>query len=216
MMGHSHAASGTTAFAATAALAPLVGIHPHLPAIAAGTLATAGASLIPDLDHPEATAARVFGPVSRQFAGYVNRVSGGHRHATHSLVFAAGAFAAAWAALLVGRSLFAVPALFVLNALGIRALRLAPKACLPVAIAATAADVAGLDADYGWLPIAVGIGCLVHILGDCLTKEGCPLLWPRRRRYKLPIIQRTGNSVERWIFAPMFIAGTIALLALGH
>jgi membrane-bound metal-dependent hydrolase YbcI (DUF457 family) len=216
MLGHSHSQSGSTAWSGAVCLAPLVGVHPHWPAISAGVLATAGAALLPDLDHPEATIAHTFGPVSKAAARIVHRMSGGHRHATHSLLFAVAAPLATWVMLAFGGIWFAIPALFVLFAFGVRALHLAPSLTLTVATVTTGAAWFVLRGDYGWLPWSVGIGVLAHLAGDCLTKEGCPLLWPHRAHYMLPIVQRTGNRVETMLISPLFALGTVALLAFGR
>jgi len=216
MLGSTHSRSGTTAWAMLTAAAPLVGIHPRWPAIAAGTLACAGAALLPDIDHPEATPAQTFGPVSEAVARVVHKVSGGHRHATHSLLFAAAMYLGAWLGVVLGGAWFAIPALFVLAAFGIRAMRLAPNISVLAAGALVGVFWYVLDGDYGWLPVAVGVGALMHLVGDCLTKEGCPLLWPRRRHFMLPVIQRTGNRVEQWIFGPLFALGTIALFVFAR
>lgn len=216
MMGSTHSRSGTTAFAALTAAAPLVGIHPHWPAMAAGTLACSGAALLPDLDHPSATIAVTFGPLSKATARFVHRVSGGHRHATHSLLFVAFTYLATLLGVTVGAGWFAVPLLFVLFAFGIRAMHLAPGISVLVAGAATAFIWYPLHGDYSWLSVAVGVGTLTHLFGDCLTKEGCPLLWPQRAHYMLPVIQRTGNAVEQWVFGPLFALGTVALFVFAH
>jgi membrane-bound metal-dependent hydrolase YbcI (DUF457 family) len=216
MMGRSHSLSGTTAWASLACAAPLVGVRPHWQAVAIGLLATSGAALLPDVDHPSASIANTFGPASKAVATFVNRVSGGHRHATHSLAFAAAGFLGTWAGVSFGGRWFALAVLFVLFAFGIRALHLAPGIGDVVALAATVAAAAILKTDFGWLPWSVGVGILAHLTGDCLTKEGCPLLWPRRRHYMLPVVRRTGNAVERWVFAPLFMLGTVVLLAFGR
>lgn len=216
MMGSTHSRSGTTAFAVLTAAAPLVGIHPHWPAVAAGTLACAGAALLPDLDHPEATIANTFGLASKAAARFVHRVSGGHRHATHSLLFVALAYLATVFGVREIGVWFSVPVLFVLFAFGIRAMRLAPGMSVLVAVVATVFFWFALRGDFGWLPVTVGVGTLAHLAGDCLTKEGCPLLWPRRGHYMLPLIQRTGNAVEQWVFGPLFALGTIALLVFAR
>jgi membrane-bound metal-dependent hydrolase YbcI (DUF457 family) len=215
MMGHSHALSGATAWAATCALAPFVGIHPHWGAISAGLLSTAGAALLPDLDHPEATIAWTFGPPSRALAKFVHRVSGGHRHATHSLAFAAAVPFLVWAGdAALGRG-FAFTLLSVLFAFGVRGLHLAPSLVMLTATALSGV-VWFLLPDLSWLPWSVAAGILAHLAGDCLTKEGCPLLWPRPAHYMLPLVQRTGNRVETLLFAPLFTLGTIALLVFGR
>lgn len=215
MMGKTHSASGALCWSATVSLAPLVGVHPHGGAIAAGLLATAGAALLPDLDHPDATPAWTFGAPSRVVATLVNRVSGGHRHATHSLAFATAVPLAVWAGdALLGRP-FAITVLFMLFAFGIRALRLAPGMVSVSALVACTA-VWFLLPDLSWLPWSVAVGTLAHLAGDCLTKEGCPLLWPKRRHYMIPLIQRTGNKIETLLFAPAFGIGTIALLVFAR
>ena len=215
MLGHSHALSGATAFAALSSLAPALGVHPHWGAITAGLLASAGAALLPDLDHPQATIAWTFGPITRTLAVLINRASGGHRHATHSLAFAVAMPLATW----VGDAAFGRPfeaaALFMLFAFGIRALRLAPG--LVTVSALGAATVAWyLLPDLSWVPWSVAAGVLAHLAGDCLTKEGCPLLWPHRRHFMVPVIRRTGNRVETLLFAPVFGLGTVALLVFAR
>jgi hypothetical protein len=60
MMGRSHALSGAAAFVAAAPLLDWVtNIGPL--ELAAGAVVTAGASMLPDLDHPSSTIARTFG-----------------------------------------------------------------------------------------------------------------------------------------------------------
>lgn len=215
MMGHSHATSGALAWATAVCLAPAVGVHPHWGAIAAGLISTAGAALLPDLDHPEATIAWTLGPLSRAAAVLVNRLSGGHRHATHSLLFAALAPLAIWAGdALIGRP-FTIGVLFVLFALGTRALRLAPGLVAVTAVGASSAAWFLLP-DLSWLPWSVAAGTLAHLAGDCLTPGGCPLLWPHRRRYMLAVVRRTGNAFETAVLAPLFALGAIALLAFAR
>src|SRR5256885_6898424 len=102
MMGHTHALSGAAAWLA---VTPLVSDHALLhqyamslspTQIAAGTLVCAGAALLPDMDHHDGTIANTFGIVTRLICRFVAWISGGHRHATHSLLFAAGMGAGAW------------------------------------------------------------------------------------------------------------------------
>jgi membrane-bound metal-dependent hydrolase YbcI (DUF457 family) len=214
MLGRTHALSGALAWAAVCTAAPLAGVRPGWAAALLGVVSTAGAALLPDLDHPDATIAHTFGPLSRALAVFVHRISGGHRHATHSLAFAALVPLALWPAVLAWGTWVAIPLLAVLSAFALRALHL-DRALIPVAVLSVcAAAWFGLRQDVGWLPLSVAAGILAHLIGDCLTREGCPLLWPRRRRYMLTLITRTGNGVERWLFAPVFGVATIALLVL--
>ena len=212
MMGTTHAQSGSMAWAFfTTAAAPVAGLHLPWPAVAAGTLACAGSALLPDLDHPQATAAHSFGPVSGAVTRIVHRVSGGHRQATHSLLLAAVAYGGAYAAVSAGHGFAALPMMFILFVFAIRALHLAPGLTYGVAGLVGLLAFLLLHGDYGWLPTAVGLGYLAHLAGDCLTMEGCPLWWPHEAAVRLPVIRRTGNRVERWLFGPAFALGTLAL-----
>lgn len=104
MMGYGHAAMGAAGFltlTSTSALA--IGVAPQAaPVMAVGALLTAGAALLPDLDHHSGTIAHavpsveVFGVTlipspTKALARVVEDVSGGHRHLTHSLLGIAAA-----------------------------------------------------------------------------------------------------------------------------
>lgn len=100
MMGRSHALSG---WCAGLAVAPLIGLT-SVAEVVPFAAATAGYALVPDLDHPGASASRLLGPVTRMVSGAVRGFSGvlyrltkgprdeestgKHRHATHTLVAA--------------------------------------------------------------------------------------------------------------------------------
>lgn len=64
----------------------------------------------------------------------------------------------------------------------------------------------------GWLPYAVGLGTLAHLLGDSLTKMGAPWLWPHKQRYEIVLIKRSGNDMETKVLVPIMSVATIALL----
>ena len=54
-------------------------------------------------------------------------------------------------------------------------------------------------------PHMIMIGVLVHILGDMITKQGCPVLWPlKSKRYRLARF-KAGGQAERWFFRPAFV-----------
>jgi len=159
-----------------------------------------------------ATAARTFGVVSLFLAECVEKLSlgiylltrtkkdprrrNGHRTFTHTLVFAI--LIGALISLLVGPlgKPFVFGVLFFTLALAIRGLLaewVAKHGWLITTAASAAVTViafAGLPAEsYPLLGVAVGVGCLVHMLGDLITHHGCPLLWP------IPIAGRTWYSV---------------------
>ena len=72
-----------------------------------------------------------------------------------------------------------------------------------------AATLISLAPEADWLWLAIGIGCLLHMLGDILTPEGVPPLWPVSGwRFRFPIIGHTGDWRES------IIAGACGLLTL--
>ncbi|MDT0469901.1 metal-dependent hydrolase [Streptomyces gibsoniae] len=85
-----------------------------------------------------------------------------------------------------------------------------------VAMAAlgTAAIAKFIPAAPGWLPYVVGLGCLAHLLGDSITKQGAPWLWPLKTRYEIVLIKSSGNKLETEMLTPLMGAGTTALLWL--
>lgn len=235
MMGHSHALSGAAVWLAAApaltTLPEAIG-HPELaavtapiltgPELVAGAVVCAGAAMLPDLDHPSATIAQTFGPVTWLLSKGVNFVSGGHRHATHSLLFSV--LAGAGAHLLganhpVGRDILVV----LMVGLAIRAVGIGvPGKTLTSAIvnvgltAALFLTFLTLGVTYSWLGLAIGVGCLVHVIGDCLTERGCPVLWPIKKRWLLPwdIGIKTGKKFEKQFLGPALSIVVIALLCL--
>lgn len=186
-----------------------------------------------------ATAARVFGVVSLFLAECVEKFSlgvylltrskkdprrrNGHRTFTHTLVFAI--LLGGLVTLLVGPlgKPFVLGVLFFTLALAIRGVlaewveRRGWLLTTAVSVAATVIAFAGLHEDgYPLLGVAVGLGCVVHMLGDLITHHGCPILWPipiaGRRWYNvtLPgdVAVKAGGRFERTVLLPglMFAA----------
>lgn len=189
---------------------------------------TAGYGLLPDLDHPQATLARVLGPVTKAIARVVATVSGGHRKGTHAIWAAVLAVLGAtwtvsqdwwWAeSVLIFVGLFLVAMI----------LRLGPKprtgpaelSYALVAAAGTAATMhfvpSGSDGLW-WLPWCVGIGVIGHILGDILTTEGVPVLYPVLPKLvvRFPVLGSTDSTREHgfaWVCTVAWLGG--AWLAL--
>ncbi|GII83506.1 hypothetical protein Ssi03_14960 [Sphaerisporangium siamense] len=236
MMGHTHALSGAAAWLLAApGLAALPGMGGPLAELApmvsgvlspgeliAGALICAGAAMLPDLDHPHATIAQTFGPATWVLSKVVNWASGGHRHATHSLAFAivAGVGTHFLADRYpIGRDIVVV----LMIGLAIRAVgvgipgKTITSALVNIALtAATFVFFQSRGLDYYWLGLAVAIGCLAHVVGDCLTERGCPVLWPLRHRWLLPwkIGIKTGRKFEVKILGPVLSVVVIGLFAL--
>jgi len=201
-MGRDHALSGALvgSAVATVAMASKVSITP----LSAATLIviTAGFALWPDIDHPSATAARSFGPLSAALAFALNLLGealfsltssikdkprrDGHRTITHTLVFAllsgvgATAISAAWprwgtfGILFVGLS-FALRGLVGDWAKRNGWLTLSATAAV-LSFSAMVIEPAGVAPAL--LGVAVALGSFTHCLGDSCTLAGCPWLWP--------------------------------------
>jgi membrane-bound metal-dependent hydrolase YbcI (DUF457 family) len=215
VLGRTHALSGAVAGAAGGLLAA----HLTPRGVAVATVLTAGAAVLPDIDHPDATIARSFGLLTRVFAWLVEKLSGGHRHGTHSLVGIAAFTAAAWAAVTYRHTVAGLAGLGLLLTLvlaaALRALRIGGHFADLIAVGGAAWIIwsgFGLTS-LGW---AVALGTAVHIGGDMLTDEGVPLAWPLSRMHirllPEPFAFTTGTRPERWLVAPLLLV-TLAWLA---
>ncbi len=236
MMGRTHALTG---WCAGLVVAPMVGAEGAHQAVAFATV-TSGFALLPDLDHPGASASRLLGPITKAVSWLLRKASAGlyaltkgprdedckgtHRHLSHTVVFAVllGLLTAVgtekggpWA--VAGVAIFAL--LLAEDALG--------DWLLPVAAAAvtwwatsTPDGLGELAPLAGWLGYAVAVGCIVHCLGDALTKSGCPFLWPIPIRgetwYEIrppkALRFRTNGPAENWVMVPVFSILAVALL----
>lgn len=202
MMGRDHALSGALVGATVATFASVAGYDVSVPIAAMLIAMTAGYALWPDIDHPSATAARAFGPLSMGLAHlldalgeavftatasrYDKRRKDGHRTITHTVAFAllSGVGAAALAMAWSYWGTFAV--LFVGLSLALRGLvgKWARRSGWLV-LSATAAALsfgAMLAEPAGIAPALLGatvaLGSFTHCLGDSCTLAGCPWLWP--------------------------------------
>ncbi|MDT7726288.1 MAG: hypothetical protein QOI21_2864 [Actinomycetota bacterium] len=236
MMGRTHALTG---WCAGLALAPALGAGTIHQAVVFGAT-TAGFALLPDLDHPGATASRLLGPFTGLISWILRRVSaalyvltkgprdekvtGTHRHMSHTVLFAAGlgaataAGTAAWGPWAVaGVVLFGL-----LLAEGVLGDWLLPVSGVAVVWwVYTAGDELGqLDQVSGYLGYAVAVGCVVHCLGDALTKAGCPFLFPipiaGETWYEIRLPKflrfRTGKKVENRLIFPVFVILGVLLI----
>jgi membrane-bound metal-dependent hydrolase YbcI (DUF457 family) len=214
MMGRTHAVSGLVAGGAVAQFY----WHLDLPHLAVAAAVTAGAAVLPDIDHPDASGAASFGFVTRAFAWLIEHISGGHRHGTHSLVGIAVFTAAAYAAghylhTLAGRIGLGLLLVLVL-ASGLRALKFNGHLGDLLAIGAAAAMLY-----YGYgvtaVPWAIAVGTATHLAGDMLTVEGIPVAWPLTRLHvrllPRPLAFTTGTRPERWLVMPVLLAALVLL-----
>lgn len=193
MMGTSHAVSGAAAWIAltsTSASLPSLGWFPNSPAeIMIGSVVCAGAALLPDADHHDATIAHSIPGIGQATAAAVGAATGGHRKGMHSLLAVVGVTLAVL--LLSGLTyqtswwpqplqLGAAGAVCACAAFALKSLSLARTWISAWIVGATISAGISLFAptSFAWLPICIGTGYLTHLLGDALTVQGVPFLWP--------------------------------------
>lgn len=66
------------------------------------------------------------------------------------------------------------------------------------------------DIDYYWVAYAFTFGIIIHLLGDFITIQGAPLLWPIKHKgkrwwnYRI-IGTRSGGSIEKYVIIPTLV-----------
>lgn len=216
-MGYNHVSSGLVAGLATLPLVPWTsGL-----AQASWVVGVGGASLVPDWDSAQATASRMWGPITGALSRLVATVARGHRQGTHDAVLAPVAFGGLTAAASLHPLTLGVVLALVIG-LALRGLtlagagRLAAPLNLLVSVAGSWWLTTSGTAALGWLPLLVAAGVLVHIAGDLLTTEGVPvpLLWlfGHDRRISAGLLS-TDSPIERCVVAPLLSLLGVWLLA---
>lgn len=203
MMGPTHAMSGVAAGLGAAALASHYGYSElGIAEVVVVAGITAGAALLPDIDHPSATLARTWGPVSTTIskavnsgsAGIVNltgskkdkKCSNGHRTFTHTFIFAILAALLTYAAVNSWGTAAALTIFYILTSLAMQTLlrdrtrSMGPILSNIVAAGATwAAWIALPDTmSATLLGAVVFVGCVAHMIGDSVTVSGIPAFAP--------------------------------------
>jgi membrane-bound metal-dependent hydrolase YbcI (DUF457 family) len=224
MLGRDHALVGGVGYLA---VAPLLLDHTATwQVLGVGCVTSAAFALLPDIDEPGSTVSRKLGPLSRGVAEVTNKVAGGHRQATHSLLFAAlvslGAYFAAQHRLAIA-IVVAASFLLVFRMLLPRMIRYAGLASIAmVALGGGAAwwvfhDYAqafgaGHQIQWEWFVLATGGGCIWHLVGDSLTVEGVPYLWLpgvkplQKLRVAVPVVGHCGSARESLIGVCLMVA----------
>lgn len=245
--GPTHAVIGLACWGAVSLAASVHGTAVDWQTWLAGASITSGAALLPDLDHPPATVSRSFGPVTEGISHVTDKVSvgiynlvrlkhdphrtGGHRTFTHTAVFAAIAGILTTALLSIDKWWLTALVLFFFTGLGVRGLlhEWDHKADTFVVIVASIlmtwecwrwVSNANGSHQAQWAGVAVITGCLAHCLGDAITEEGVPVLWPIPLGLRLwrpvglptPLRYRTGGKVEMLFVGPL---ATVLSLWLG-
>ena len=212
-LGRTHALSGAVAGLAVGVYVT----HPTGLHLALFTGLTAGAAVLPDIDHPNSSLAHCFGFLTTKVAWLIGKISGGHRHLTHAILGVAGFTGLAWLAVKyrhdiagqAGLALF----LTLIIASGLYAFGVHRHFADAVAIA-TAVTLVVTGTGLPLVAAAVGVGCAAHVAGDMLTDEGCPLFYPFRQHIRLlprPLAFTTGTRPEVWAVGPVLAAGLCLL-----
>ncbi|MGP4994585.1 metal-dependent hydrolase [Glutamicibacter ardleyensis] len=155
-----------------------------------GALVCAGSALLPDADHHSATIAHSLPPVSNIMCRVLGKLSGGHRHGTHSilgilfftLIAVAGSYAQThvdgWGVVNIGAGIMSV----ILIAFACKALKIIPDGMRksPWGIGLVFGALVAINdfQEPRWFAYCVTLGVIVHLLGDMLTTGGCNLVWP--------------------------------------
>ena len=226
MLGRDHALTGAVGFLG---LAPI--LHPVVPALPAapvalgvGGVVAAAFALLPDLDEPGSTVSRKLGPLSRAVSKATSRLAGGHRQATHSILFAVAVlFLARLAtshplaeAIVVGCSF-----LLVFRMLLPRGLRYASLAGpLMVGLTGLSSWWVFTHGTASWLAWAAAGGVVWHLVGDTVTVEGVPWCWVpfvrplQRLRIAVPLVGHTGSARES-VIGSLLCLGVLYCTAAG-
>jgi membrane-bound metal-dependent hydrolase YbcI (DUF457 family) len=216
MLGHSHALSG-----AVTGTAAGIFLHMSPPQIAALAGFTAGMALLPDLDKCGSSPARSCGFLSEGVAWTIGKISGGHRHATHSILGIAIFTVLAWLSCQYRADVAGKTGLALLMTLSVagalEALRIARGHWADLVGVAVASWEIWFGYGLRLIPLAVLIGCSTHIVGDMLTDSGCMLGYPAwRHRFHLlpePFAFTTGTRPELLIVDPI-LTGALVILAV--
>jgi membrane-bound metal-dependent hydrolase YbcI (DUF457 family) len=215
MLGHSHALSG-----GVTGLGAGIFLQLSLPQTAALAGFTAGMALLPDLDKCGSSPARSLGFLSEAIAWIIGRISGGHRHATHSILGVALFTGLAWLSCDYRHDWEGKAGLALLMTLsvagGLEALHIARSHAADVIGIAVASWEVWFGYGLRLIPFAVLLGCCTHIAGDMLTDSGCMLGFPVwRHRFHLlpePLAFTTGTRPELLIVDPV-LSGALLVLA---
>mgnify|MGYP002737245921 FL=1 len=230
MRGVGHATMAAATWAAVSAATPisvaLVGANSKVAVIAGGVIA-AGAGLWPDLDHPKASPTIALPPLTTGIQKGIAAAGIDHRGATHTLLatgIVAGVVSAlSLTAMTVGAFKGFDPLLGVLSFLTmgmvIRVFHLRRSSWEAWVFGLLwALAVVVLVPEVGWwLPAAVGIGYLMHLVGDWLTVGGVAWFAPfSKKRYALGWLGKVGSTREAvltWVLAA-YLVGVTALMVI--
>ena len=215
MMGRTHAVCGAALYLAAQPAMNAIGVVPTEPTtLAVGIIAAAGAALLPDLDSPHATVTHSLGIVTKVLTSFITKLAGGHRNGTHSLIGVAcfTAFSILMALHPISSAIYAG----LLLAMGLASLRIAYKkvtwhhtlTVMAAVIAIVTATTIDIPISLSVIPVATAVGVIAHLIGDMMTKEGCPLLYPfSKKRFRFLGLTTGGawETVVTWVLVLVIV-----------
>ena len=200
MLGKSHLLVGAAGYLTIGqTLLVASGHKPTAAEMICGVVVCAGAAMLPDIDHPQATVSRALGPVTQELAKVVAKICGGHRKGTHSLLFAlACVMLANWGFSTHFGRFVEFGLAFFFTSLCVQTLTEAGGAVSAAISGGVASVMIMATTNAEWLALAIGLGCLLHIAADFVTTDGVAIMWPlSKQTFRFPIVGRTGGRRER-------------------
>ncbi len=179
-----------------------------------GVALCTGAAILPDIDHPRSTISNMYGPLTRSFCWIMGKLTGGHRRGTHSV---AGVGLLGIVAQLGVENRHTIPGMVALSVIMILCLAGAVRIMkipgwiddvLPIPVVLGIVVLTPIRLDV--IPVAVMLGCFIHILGDMVTPMGCPIYWPLAKKNVRFNLFKTNGFTERYIVTPLVIVIVIA------
>jgi membrane-bound metal-dependent hydrolase YbcI (DUF457 family) len=206
LLGRDHALLGALAYLGGAWEVSRIAHQPMPPAeLAVGAMVCSAFALLPDIDEPHSVVSTKLGPISEAVSRVTNKLSGGHRHATHSI-----AFVVLIGAMMAVAQHWRYSAVVAVVASGLLVLRMivplgfGRRGLLPLVLVAAAGWWAWTSHPGAlWLPATAAAGVFLHLVGDMLTREGVPLLWPAKFRIAAPVLGHTDSAREQALAAAM-------------
>lgn len=226
VLGKTHVAFGALFWAGGApVVAPIAGMEATPAAIIAGFGIAAVASVLPDIDHPNALITKGYipgsgalGPLAKllglfisvppRIVGMLARSVMGHRGGTHSILFMA-----LW-------TLGALP-IYALFAAGLVLAASGVLSWTPLGFETQVVWDWGRENVPSAMPLvmsAVFLGYLSHLFSDSLNQAPVPWLWPAKRRFFFlpkPLRIQVGGSTE-WLIRMLVVllAGIVSVFTV--
>ena len=213
MLDRNHALSGALAGYAITALV-------HTPTITSVLIVVtaAGATCLPDLDEPGSAVADTFGGLSQTIADLIKRLAHGHRRGTHTILAAAGTTVVATMFVVLAPISGAI-IVGVLTSIAFRcaAPRQWRKSIYGLVLGTGAAVLAVRYPPGSLVAWAIGVGYLLHLVGDVVTASGAPVLLPfAEHKVSVPLLGVVGSLRERITGAVMLVMLFVATWAMFH